>query len=48
MYVLSADGIPRCHVLLHAAGHAGLFGPRQTRSGFWDAALEAMLVDFLE
>jgi len=48
MYVLSADGIPRRHILLHAAGHAGLFGLRQTRSGLWDAALEAMLVDFLE
>ena len=46
--VLLADGIPGAHVLLHAALEAALFAAGERGAGLDDAALEAVLVEFLE
>lgn len=41
------DVIPSIDVLLHAIGEAGLLAARDRRAGLRDAALEAVLVEFL-
>jgi hypothetical protein len=46
--VLLGDDVPGGHVLLHALRVAGGFARRQRRTGFGDAALEAVFVEFLE
>jgi hypothetical protein len=45
--VLLGDDVPGLHVLLHARGEAGFFAFGKRGSGFGDAALEAVLVEFL-
>jgi hypothetical protein len=45
--VLPASGVPRRHVLLHAVGVAGRFAGRERGAGGRDAAVEAVLVEFL-
>jgi hypothetical protein len=45
--VLLGDGVPCAHVLLHAGREASLLALGQRRAGLGDAALEAVLVEFL-
>ena len=46
--VLLRDGVPGGHVLLHAGCEAGFFAFGEGGTGLGDAALEAVLVEFLE
>ena len=41
------DGVPRGHVLLHAGGKAALLALGERSAGLVDAAVEAVLVEFL-
>lgn len=45
--VLPASSVPGGHVLLHAVGVAGRLAGREGRAGRGNAALEAVLVEFL-
>jgi hypothetical protein len=45
--VLLGDGVPCAHVLLHAGREASLLALGQRCAGLGDAALEAVLVEFL-
>lgn len=45
--ILPRHRVPRRHVLLHAVGIAGLLARGEGGAGFRDAALEAVLVEFL-
>ena len=45
--ILLRYGVPRTHVFLHAAREARFFAFGQRGVGFGDAALEAMLIEFL-
>jgi hypothetical protein len=45
--VLLADRVPRSHVLLHALAEALLLAAAEAGAWFWDALVEAVLVEFL-
>jgi hypothetical protein len=45
--ILPADCIPRRHVLVHTLSEALLLAVCEGRAGFWDALLEAVLIEFL-
>lgn len=46
-HILRANRVPRAHVFLHARLDAALLAARQRGAGLGDAALEAVLVEFL-
>lgn len=45
--VLARDGVPGLHVLLHAGCEAGFLAFGERGTGLGDAAVEAVLVEFL-
>ena len=45
--VLLADCVPCAHVLFHACAHAALLASREGGTRLGDAALEAVLIEFL-
>jgi len=45
--ILPADEIPAGHVLLHARAEASFLAAGDGGAGLWDAALEAVFVNFL-